>query len=679
MKYPMKWIALLLSAAVVLSALSACGPGNDAEGSGGTPVQPSASPSVSDLRVPAAPELTGSTAITLTGSGASVEGKGAEAEGSVVTITAAGVYELSGSLEDGRIIVNAPKEDVTVVLSGVDITCSYGSPLYIYKAATATVHLMEGTENTLTDGAVYTFADAYSSAADEEPNACLYSKADLIIEGAGKLTVTANYNNGITGKDTLQIYDGTISVTAVNHGINGKDSNTIGSASVTVTCGGDAVRSTNDTDAALGWVGVSNSTLELNAGEDGIQAETALTVSGGSYTITTGGGSGVRPSNTTSAKGLKAGTALNLTGGIFVLDCSDDAVHANGDVTVSGGSCAISTGDDALHADEALTVSGGEIDILTSYEGLEGTSVTVSGGTIRVVSSDDGVNAAGGMDGSGFGGFGRGNPFGGSNSNAFIDISGGYLVVKAGGDGLDANGSAAMSGGTVIVSSTGQADGALDYDGSFTLSGGTLLAVGSGNMAQAPSQADQYVVFLGFNGILSPGTYVSLAGGDQSFVWEMSISANSIVFSSPDLKNGGTYTVSYGGDYSGASVDGICSGGGYSGGVDLTELTLSDYITTYGNRGMGNMGGWPGGNMGGRPGGGTGDRPEAGAGGRPDGNRPDEGMGNQFWDRVPPDGEVPRAGGIQPGGQWGHGGRNDMPPEEGADWGAPSGNGFPNR
>lgn len=627
MKYPMKWTALLLSAAVLLGALSACKP------SGGDPAEASASPGAAGSGTFTAPELTDATVITLTGSGASVEGSGAAEKDGVVTITAAGAYTVSGALENGRIIVNAPKEDVTVVLNGADIACSYGSPLYIYKAGTATVHLMEGTENALSDGAVYTFADEYSSEADEEPNACLYSKADLIIEGAGKLTVTANNNNGITGKGTLQIYNSSISVSAVNHGINGKDSNTIDGASVTVTCGGDAIRSTNDTDGTLGWVSVSNSTLELTAGEDGIQAETALTMSDGSYTITSGGGSAVQPSDETSAKGLKAGTALTLTGGTYTLDCSDDAIHSNGDVTVSGGSCTISTGDDALHADEALTVSGGEINVLTSYEGLEGTTVTVSGGTIRIVSSDDGVNAAGGVDGSGFGGFGPGNMFGGGNPDSHIDISGGYLVVMAGGDGIDSNGTVEMSGGTLIVSSTGMNDGALDYDGSFTLSGGTLLAAGSGNMAQAPSQASQYTVFLGFDSVLSAGTYVSLAGEEQSFVMELPIDVNNIVFSSPDLKGGAAYTVSCGGDYSGQSVDGICDRGAYSGGTELTTLTLSDYITTYGNRGMGPMGGRPGGNM----------------GDRPDGGRPDGGMGNRPWgdrDKPPMDAGAPGNGGM---------------------------------
>lgn len=623
MKSYRKCVALILCAAVLLGTISACGKtGNESQSS----VSQAPESEGSQSGVSQAPENSGAQGspsaesvldrtdpdarIVLSGSGASVEGNGAAAEGGVVTITRGGLYTASGSLEDGRIIVNAPDQDVIVSLDGADITCSYGSPIYVYKAKTATIYLEEGTENALADGGDYTYNDPYSSAAEDEPNACLYSKADLVIEGAGKLTVTANHDNGITSKDTLLISGAALFVDAVNNGINGKDSNTIDGAAVTVSCGGDAIRSTNDTDSALGWIQVSDSTLELTAGEDGIQAETSLSMSGGSCTVTSGGGSGTQPAEDTSAKGIKAGTNLTLASGSYVLDCSDDAVHANGDVTVSGGSYTVSTGDDAFHADQALAISDGEIEILASYEGLEGTSVKLSGGTVRVTSSDDGVNAAGGADNSGFGGFGPGNRFGGGNSDSYIDISGGYLVVSAGGDGLDSNGSMAMSGGTAIVSSTGQGDGALDYDGSFTLSGGSLVAVGSKNMAQAPSEASQYTVSIGFESVLAQGTYVSLAGQGESFVFELPVDASYMLVSLPGLVGGGEYAVSYGGSYSGESVDGVCSGGSYSGGTDLTELSLSDYITTYGS---GGMGGRPGGAMGGGPKGDRGEMPPEGA------------------------------------------------------------------
>ena len=515
MKHKPRLAARLLCAAALL--LSACGTGGGSASLSGSSPEPDAA-----LRAPAVLDLTGATAITLSGAGARVEGPGASAEGDVVTITAAGVYAVSGVLEEGRIIVNAPKAEVTVAFNGADITCSYGSPLYIYKAGAATVHLVEGTDNALTDGAVYTYDGPFSSQAEEEPNACLYSKADLVIQGAGALAVTANCNNGVTSKDTLQIYDAALSVTAVNHGVNGKDSNTIDSAALTVTCGGDAIRSTNDADEALGWVTVSNSALDLTAGEDGIQAETALTLSGTDCAVVSGGGSGELPDGEASAKGLKAGTSLTITGGSYVLDCSDDAIHSNGDVTVTGGAYTISTGDDALHAGQTLTVSGGTLDILTSYEGLEGADVSITDGTLHITASDDGVNAAGGADGSGFHGFDRGTPFGGSSNNR-LEVSGGYLAVRAGGDGLDSNGALAISGGTVLVFSTGQGDSALDCDGSFALTGGAVLAVGSRNMAQTPSQTEQHTVSIGLDSVLAAGTYVSLAGESGSFVFQENI------------------------------------------------------------------------------------------------------------------------------------------------------------
>lgn len=609
MKRITTWAALLLCAAIPL--LSACGAAE--QGADGGAVQtPLASAGT-------APDLAGATAITLSGGGAAVEGEGAEAEGGVITITSGGVYTVSGSLEEGRIIVDAPEAEVTLALTGADITCSYGSPLYICRAGRAAVYLAEGTENALTDGAVYTFDDPYSSAAEEEPNACLYSRADLVIEGAGSLTVTANRSSGITGRDSLAIYDSVLSVSAVSHGVTGRDSAAIERASVAVACGGDAIRSTNGEDGGLGWISVSDAALELTAGEDGIQAETALTLSGGSCTVVSGGGSGAAPSGDTSAKGLKAGTALTLNGGVYDLDCSDDAVHSNGDVTVSGGVCTISTGDDALHADGALTVSGGEITVLASYEGLEGAAVAVSGGTIRITASDDGVNAA---DDSGSGGFG-------GSSDCRIELSGGYLAVTAGGDGLDSNGTIHMSGGTVIACSTGRGDGALDCDGAFTLTGGTLLAVDGGGMSQGPGQAGQYTAAVRFDSLLPAGTHVCLEGEGRSFVWELPVSGSFLVFSSPELAGGGTYTLSYGGEYSGACADGLCSGGVYSGGEVLTELTLEDYVTRYGDPGVGNAGGGPGAGMGGGPWGGRGGTP-------PDGAVPE----------TPPEGEMPGNGGM---------------------------------
>ena len=47
------------------------------------------------------------TTVTLSDSEIQIDGTGAQADGSTLTITADGVYEIKGSLSDGQILINA--------------------------------------------------------------------------------------------------------------------------------------------------------------------------------------------------------------------------------------------------------------------------------------------------------------------------------------------------------------------------------------------------------------------------------------------------------------------------------------------------------------------------------------------------------------------------------------------
>ena len=584
-------ILSIISAALMAGCLTACGESGTT--SGGTSSDENTvttvtggETTVTTPELPAdveAPDMTDAVTISLSSETANVTGSGAEVTDGVVTITAGGTYVVTGTMTEGRIIVNAPKEEVTLVLQNASVTCSTGSPLYVYKSKTTTIYLPEGIASTLTDGASYTFNDSYSSAEEDEPNACLYSKSDLIIAGTGSLTVKANYNNGITGKDTLLIEKATVTVTAANHGINGKDSLTVKNAAITVTGGGDALRSTNDSDSTLGCIVIADSTLNLTAGEDGIQAETTLIISGGTTTVTTAGGAGGSISSDASAKGLKAGTNLTVTGGTFNLNCCDDAVHANGDVTISGGRLTIATGDDGIHADDTLTISGGTINITRSYEGLEGAAVNITGGNISLVASDDGINAAGGSDQSGFGGFFM-DQFGGSG-DYLISISGGVINIDASGDGIDSNGDIEISGGELYISGpTSNGDGAIDCDGSATITGGIVVAAGSTGMAENFGNAStQGSILVNLSG--SAGQTITLKDSDGNVLvsYTPTKSYGCVVISAPGIVQGGTYTVTAG---SGSTT------------VTMTSLIYG------GMGGMGGMGGQQpqgGGNMGGRP------------------------------------------------------------------------------
>ncbi len=172
-----------------------------------------------------------------------------------------------------------------------------------------------------------------------------------------------------------------------------------------------------------------------------------------------------------------------------ILSSGDDGIHADSNVTIAGGTIDITKSyegiEGLIHADSNVTIAGGTIDITKSYEGIEGLSIDVTGGESSVLASDDGMNAAGGNDSSGFEGPGPGGDQFASTEGAYIHISGGILHVNSSGDGIDSNGEITVSGGETYVSGpTNDGNGTLDYSGTAQITGGIFAASGSSGMAQ---------------------------------------------------------------------------------------------------------------------------------------------------------------------------------------------------
>ena len=76
-------------------------------------------------------------------------------------------------------------------------------------------------------------------------------------------------------------------------------------------------------------------------------------------------------------------------------------------------------------------------------------------------------------------------------------VSGGTLSIHASGDGIDANGSLEITGGTITISGPAQGDTAtLDYDTTATITGGTFFGTGASRMARSFSDSTQGVLFV---------------------------------------------------------------------------------------------------------------------------------------------------------------------------------------
>ena len=135
-----------------------------------------------------------------------------------------------------------------------------------------------------------------------------------------------------------------------------------------------------------------------------------------------------------------------------------------------------------------------------------------------------------------------------SSSNGSIEISGGTLYINSSGDGLDANGTLAISDGyTTVVGPTNGDTATLDYDTSGVITGGTFIGTGAYNMAQTFSDSEQGVVAASV-GNQSAGTTVTLkdSNGNELFSYAPELPFQVIILSSPELVSGETYTVTAG-------------------------------------------------------------------------------------------------------------------------------------
>jgi hypothetical protein len=517
---------------------------------------------------------------------------------------------LSGTLDDGMVIVNATKDDkIQLVFDGVNISNSTGCAVFVASADKVFVTLADGTTNTLSDGATYSL-----DADNDEPYAALFSKDDLTINGSGSLTVNGNYQHGICSKDDLRITGGDITVTSVADAIRGRDSLAILDGTFTINSGEDAIKSNNDEDLAKGYVSIDGGTYTINAGDDAIHGESWLRVSEGDIAIAK------------CYEGLEA-TQVYVNGGNISIVASDDGINAAGGMLANSTNTGGGAGDFAEGAGGGRGMGGGKFDGADSSDpsanaskgadaqsnqtdatssatkttsfAVSNTSDTASDSPSTQIAAQTGIGAGGGI----------------SSDLYKIEINGGYISVMAAGDAIDSNGSAVVNGGTLLIScSSNNADEALDYELSGTLNGGTVVLIGPTGMSGGFSNASQAFIYTRASG--KAGDNVTLANTDGAVLVTMQAQSSftTVCISTPEIVDGTTYNLVIGGTVSDSTLDinGFAVNGKVSGGTS-TEVTATTSSSSTG--GMGGAAGMGGGKMGARDG---------------NGNNNDEGDGQDF-------------------------------------------------
>lgn len=334
----------------------------------------------------------------------------AVSDGQDITITAAGVYVLTGSAKNVTVTVDADKEDkVQLVLNGLTVINSDAPVLYVKSADKVFV-------TTSTDSSL-SVTGAFAADGDAKLDGVIYSKSDLTLNGTAELTITST-KNGVVGKDDLKITGGTYTISAKSKAIEANDSIRVADGTLNLTAGTDGLHAKNDDDSAKGYVYIGGGVITVTAGDDGIHAATVVQVDDGAISVT-------------AAEGIE-GTYVQLNGGTVSISASDDGINAaqksadyRATVEINGGDITVVMGGgdtDGVDSNGDIIVNGGTISVTGNsafdYDGtgqINGGTVIVNGQQVTTLPNQM-FGGRGGM--GGFGGWGGwGDPNGGNSGN----------------------------------------------------------------------------------------------------------------------------------------------------------------------------------------------------------------------------------------------------------------------
>ena len=410
-----------------------------------------------------------SAAETITLSGSSIEtsaGSGVSTDGSTVTISAEGVYIVSGTLTDGQIIIDADDSaKVQIVLKGASVTSSDSAALYVRSADKVFVTTAAGTENTLANGGSFT-ADG-----DTNVDGAVFAKDDITFNGSGSLKIDSPAGHGVAGKDDVKIAGGTVTINAANHGIQANDSVRVAEATVTVNAQSkDGIHVSDDADEEEGtesdsFFYMSDGSLTINAGDDGIHADAEALIEGGTINVTN------------SNEGIEA-LSIKVSGGDIKAVASDDGLNAaggnasggNGSIEISGGSIYVKAGGDGIDSNGSVSISGG---------------YTVVCGPSQGDTSVIDYNSEGSITGGTFIGTG-----GAGMAESFTSATQGLIAVSVGSQSAGSTVTLKDAAGNVLAEITPELDYAVVYVSTQDMTQGETYTLTAGTYSESITLSD---------------------------------------------------------------------------------------------------------------------------------------------------------------------------------------------
>ncbi len=460
---------------------------------------------------------------------------GIELQTNKIKITKGGTYIFSGNFTGNIVIEDCNGSDIRVILNGVNIESPNDSMDATIKfKETSGMRIL-----TIADGSINTIKDSSSNVgtvADE--GVIVAKKSSLTINGTGRLIINTVGSNstGIKAKKELYLLGTNIEINALNNGIKADNKIIIKDSNINIVAQNDGIKTDmealTETDALTyasnieyGYMYIKNTSLKINAKDDGIVSNNALyidnnqsnnivivandgvketcdipngsaiKVSGISYTnLTTG-----LETNYVSTHNLNYNLFIN--GGNFDLNSEDDAIKSKGNIVINGGTFNVRTNATSVNGTNLININNAKLALSNTLDGIKASCINLYNSNIKINALDDGITA--------------------SNkeidpNELYIYINNTTLIVDALGKGLDSNGYILMDSGNVVVNATAKDIASVNSNSGIVINGGNFIALGDYGMVENPSSSsnNKYINF-SYTKIKDKNTIINIYDGDN--------------------------------------------------------------------------------------------------------------------------------------------------------------------
>ncbi|NLH49300.1 MAG: carbohydrate-binding domain-containing protein [Myxococcales bacterium] len=303
------------------------------------------------------------------------------------SITEEGVYVISGNVTNATVIVNADDEaKVQLVLDGLTVTNEDSPVVYIKAAGKVFVTTTAGSNNYMK------VSGTFVPDGTTNPDAVIFGKEDLTLNGKGSLKIISAKGNGVTSKDDLKITGGTLVVTSAWDSLEANNSIRICGGEMTIDSDKDALHSEYDEDDSVGFIYLSGGTLNITAADDGIRGTSYVQIDGGTIKVKS------------SREGIEA-TKIQINDGDVDVYATDDGLNATNKssaysvvIEINGGNTYVKVGNgdtDGLDSNGRIVVNDGTLDVEAqnpfdcSQAQFNGGTVIVNGSPVTQITCED--------------------------------------------------------------------------------------------------------------------------------------------------------------------------------------------------------------------------------------------------------------------------------------------------